>query len=334
MMSDPRTEKNAHWSTLQESGTIRGIMFLLWLQRLFGRGFFNILLYPIMVYFFLLNRRARKASLDFLQTHARQYPNYWQGKTPNYSDVFRHMYSFGQCILDKLLAWSIPMHEQDFEIANEPLLADFMAKTQGQLIIGSHLGNLEYCRGFVQRYKAKTINALVYDQHSANFVAAMQKINPASRIHIYQVNELDIPLILQLKAKIDNGEWLFIAGDRIPLSGEARTVTVDFLGRQAQLPIGPYMLAKVLQCEVQLMFSYRNAKKIYFELVPFAPQVKLPRDDGGAQLRAYAQQYAQALEQQAARAPLQWFNFYPYWASSQPAAESRITEKSGATAND
>lgn len=333
-MTDPRTEKHAHWSTMQESGTIRGILFLLWLQRLFGRGFFNVLLYPIMVYFFLLNRRARKASLDFLQTHARRYPNYWQGKTPNYSDVFRHMYSFGQCILDKLLAWSIPIHEQDFEIANEPLLADFMAKTQGQLIIGSHLGNLEYCRGFVQRYKAKTINALVYDQHSANFVAAMQKINPASRIHIYQVNELDIPLILQLKAKIDNGEWLFIAGDRIPLSGEARTVTVDFLGRPAQLPIGPYMLAKVLQCEVQLMFSYRNANKIYFELVPFAPQVKLPRNDGGAQLQAYAQQYAQALEQQAARAPLQWFNFYPYWASSQSAAESRAPEKSGATAHD
>ncbi|WP_191966532.1 hypothetical protein [Cellvibrio sp. KY-YJ-3] len=331
-MTNTTAEKQAHWSTLQESGTIRGILLLLWLQRVFGRRFFNILLYPIMAYFFLLNRRARAASLEFLRTHAQQYPAYWQGKIPGYSDVFRHMYAFGQCILDKLLAWSTPINEQDFEIANEPLLAQFMAKTKGQLIIGSHLGNLEYCRGFVQRYKARTINALVYDQHSANFVMAMQKINPQSRIHIYQVNELDIPLILQLKAKIDNGEWLFIAGDRIPLSGEARTVTVDFLGRPAQLPIGPYMLAKVLQCEVQLMFSYRQAHKIYFELVPFAEQVTLPRKDGGAQLHAYAQQYASALEQQAARAPLQWFNFYPYWASSQSATES--VAKAEAAAHD
>lgn len=325
-MTNTTAEKNAHWSTLQESGTIRGILFLLWLQRVFGRGFFNLLLYPVMLYFFTVNRRGRRASLEFLQTHARKYPAYWQAKTPGYGDVFRHMYSFGQCILDKLLAWSTPISEQDFEIANEPLLAEFMAKSKGQLIIGSHLGNLEYCRGFVQRYKARTINALVYDQHSANFVMAMQKINPQSRIHIYQVNELDIPLILQLKAKIDNGEWLFIAGDRIPLSGEARTVTVDFLGRPAQLPIGPYMLAKVLQCEVQLMFSYRKAQKIYFELVPFAEQVTLPRKDGGAQLQAYAQQYASALEQQAARAPLQWFNFYPYWASSQSSAESKAAQ--------
>jgi predicted LPLAT superfamily acyltransferase len=320
------SEKSAHWSRLQESGTIRGILFLLWLQRIFGRGFFNLVLYPITVYFFIVNHCGRTSSLEFLRTHAHQYPDFWNGKTPGYRAVFAHLYSFGQCILDKLLAWSIPIREEDFLIANEPLLTEFMQKTSGQLIIGSHLGNLEYCRGFMQRYKARTINALVYDQHSANFVNAMQKINPASRIHVYQVNELDIPLILQLKAKIEQGEWLFIAGDRTPLSGEARTTTVEFLGRPTQLPIGPYMLAKVLQCEVQLMFSYRQAQKIYFELVPFAEQVTLPRKDGGAQLQAYAQQYALALEQQAARAPLQWFNFYPYWASCNTAAESEATK--------
>src|SRR5690606_37950831 len=111
------------------------------------------------------------------------------------------------------------------------------------------------------------------------------------------------------------------AGDRIPLSGEARTVTVDFLQRKAQFPIGPYMLAKVLQCEVQLMFSYRKQEKVYFELVPFAQQVTLPRKDSAAALQAYAQQYASALEQQCAKAPLQWFNFYPYWSES-PKTES------------
>ena len=98
------------------------------------------------------------------------------------------------------------------------------------------------------------------------------------------------------------------------------------VARKAPGVIGPYMLAKVLQCEVQLMFSYRKAQKIYFELVPFAEQVTLPRKDGGAQLQAYAQQYASALEQQAARAPLQWFNFYPYWASSQSSVESKAAQ--------
>ncbi len=313
-----------HWSQLKESGTVRGILFLLWLQKYCGRRVFNAALYPIMAYFFLFKPLARAASLEFLQTHARAYPRFWQ-RTPGYRDVFAHMYSFGQSILDKLLAWSTPLTDSEFEIANEPLLAEFMAKENGQLIIGSHLGNLEYCRGFVQRYKQKTINALVYDQHSANFVNAMQAINPDSRVNIYQVNDLDIALILQLKTKIEAGEWLFIAGDRIPLSGEERTVTVKFLGRPTQLPIGPYMLAKVLQCEVQLMFSYRKSGKVFFELVPFAEQVVIARKDSDASINAYAQHYASELEKQAAKAPMQWFNFYPYWAESAQSSH-KVTE--------
>jgi predicted LPLAT superfamily acyltransferase len=308
-----------HWSRLSERGTARGMLFLHWVHRIFGRGVFNILLYPVACYFLLFSGVARKASLDFLRSHARAYPQYWSHR-PGYRDVFQHFYTFGQSILDKLLAWGSPMDESEFDIANEPQLAEFMAKENGQLIIGSHLGNLEYCRGFVQRYKQKTINALVYDQHSANFVQVMQQLYPASRIHIYQVSDLDIPLILNLKSKIDAGEWLFIAGDRIPLSGEARTVPVTFLQRQAQLPIGPYMLAKVLQCEVQLMFSYRKQQKVYFELVPFAERINLPRQNADAAVQAYAQQYATALEAQCARAPLQWFNFYPYWSDANAKA--------------
>lgn len=309
---NPSAQKAEHWSSLREAGTVRGMLFLLWVHKLFGRKIFSVFLVPVTAYFFLFKPVARRASLDFLRTHARAYPAYWQRK-PDYRDVLKHFYAFGQSILDKTLAWGVPMQESEFDIANEAELAAFMAKESGQLIIGSHLGNLEYCRGFVQRYKQKTINALVYDQHSANFVNVMQNLYPASRIHIYQVDALDIPLILTLKAKIEAGEWLFIAGDRIPLSGEARTLPVTFLGREAQLPIGPYMLAKALQCNVQLMFSYRKQRKVYFELVPFAERVTLPRKESTAALQAYAQQYAAALEQQCARAPLQWFNFYPYW---------------------
>lgn len=310
--------QDAHWAKLNESGTLRGILFLLWLHRWFGRGLFNIVLLPITLYFFIFNTTARRSSLEFLTTHAKKYPEFWK-KPPGHFMVIRHLYSFGQSILDKLLAWSTPIDEKDFELANPELLANFMEKQNGQLIIGSHLGNLEFCRGFVQRYKSKTINALVYDQHSANFVNAMQNLNPASRINIYQVNQLDIPLILQLKNKIDAGEWLFIAGDRIPLSGE-RTLNVNFFDRPTEFAMGPYMLAKVLQCEVQLMFSFRKGKKIYFELVPFAEKVVLPRRDDGVQLTAYAQQYANELERQAAQAPLQWFNFFPYWKQSNSTA--------------
>lgn len=301
---------SGHWATISESGSYRGILFMLWLYRLFGRKFFSVILGPVCLYFFLVNGTARRSSLEFLHRHAKQYPAFWQ-RPPGYRDVLRHIYSFGQAILDKMLAWSEDIDPNCFLIQNQPVLDEFLSRTGGQLIIGSHLGNLEFCRGFMQRYMDKTINVLVYDQHSANFVEAMQKINPVSRFNVYQVTQLDIPTILLLQNKIQSGEWLFIAGDRVPISSD-RTLEADFLGDKAPFAIGPYILAKTLQCQVTLMFSYRVAKGVNFEVVPFADKVVLPRGDATA-LQAYIQRYATELERQAAKAPLQWFNFYPYW---------------------
>jgi predicted LPLAT superfamily acyltransferase len=319
MPSNTNTDEKQHWSGLKEAGTYRGLLFLLWVHKTFGRGIFSIVLYPVMIYFYLFRRVSREASQDFLATHYSKFPDQWKQK-PGALAVIKHQYAFAQSILDKILAWSSDMNEEEFIIANEEELKAFLAQDNGQLIIGSHLGNLEYCRGFVHRYKNKIINALVYDQHSANFVNMLQSINPDSRIHIYQVDALDIPTILTLKNKIEAGEWLFIAGDRIPLSGDSRTVAVDFIGRKAQLPIGPYMLAKVLACEVKLMFSYRVNKKVYFEMVPFADKVVLSRKNSDQDLQRYAQQFATELERQCKNAPLQWFNFYPYWADAKDQA--------------
>ncbi|MFL0798856.1 MAG: hypothetical protein K6L80_00285 [Agarilytica sp.] len=310
------TNKNIHWSNVGEAGTYSGILFLLWVHKLFGRGVFSLALYPVMAYFILFRGVARRASLDFLHTHYLCFPGYWQ-RQPGYRDVFRHFIAFGQSILDKMLAWTASMSESEFIVGDRKALDQLLSDPRGQLIIGSHIGNLEYCRGFVQRYKNRTINILVYDQHAANFVEMMLRINSASRVHVYQVDQLDIPTMLKLKHKIDHGEWLFIAGDRIPLSGEKRTVAVEFMGRNAQLPIGPYMLAKTLQCPVKLMYSYRLEKKVFFDLVAFSEKVTLPRKDREAKLIELAQRFAWELEKQCLKAPLQWFNFYPYWDDSQ-----------------
>lgn len=303
-----------HWAQASESGSYWGLVFMLWLHRIFGRRLFSCVMAPISLYFFIVNGVARRASREFLTTHAQRYPHLWQ-RQPNNRDVIRHIYSFGQAILDKVLAWSAPIDPNCFDIQNPAAVDAFLSRPGGQLIIGSHLGNLEFCRGFVQRYMDKTVNILVYDQHAANFVKIMQKINPTSRINVYQVTQLDIPLILLLQTKISNGEWLFIAGDRVPVKGD-RTMAVEFFGKPAPFAIGPYVLAKTLQCEVSLMFSYRVGEKVNFEVVPFADRVNLPRRDSGEQLRYYVQSYATELERQAAKAPFQWFNFYPYWSTA------------------
>ena len=147
--------------------------------------------------------------------------------------------------------------------------------------MGSHFGNLEYSRGIAHRHPDLVINILIYDQHAAKFAALLTKSAPESRLNLIQVTELDLDRALQ----------------------------------PADFPIGPYVLANLLHCPVYLMncFNAGGEYKLGFEL--FAEEVRPSRVN---QRRSYAnevQRFATALEAQVCRAPLQWFNFFDFWAT-------------------
>jgi predicted LPLAT superfamily acyltransferase len=317
------TNTNPHWSSIREAGTLAGMKFLYVLHKYLGRRVFSLVMFPVAIYFAFFKPVARRASLQFLQMHWSANPGFWSTQ-PGYWQVIVHIRHFAEAILDKVLAWSAEISDEVFVIEDHSVIEKLMADPRGQLIIGTHFGNLEYCRGFMQRYRDKVINILVYDKHSANFVEIMQRVNPDSRINIFQVDEFDVATILLLKGKISNGEWVFIAGDRIPLTGLQRTVTVDFMGKKAPLPIGPYLLAKALECPVKIMFGYRHPNldpsKVYFEVVPFTDQLTFSRTNREAQLQAYAQEFANCLQKHCNQAPYQWFNFYDFWETSQSVA--------------
>ncbi|WP_113953262.1 hypothetical protein [Arenicella xantha] len=313
------SKSDAHWSTMREAGTLFGLQFLRFVHQVFGRWLVSFCLLPTVAYFVLFRPATRRSSAEFLAAHYQQYPDYWR-QPPKLWDTCKHLYVFAQTVVDKLLSWCVDIDVDQFIIEHPERIEALMEDTRGQLIIGSHMGNLEYCRGFMHRYRNKTINILVHDKHSQNYNTMMQKLNPDSRLNVFQVDDFDIPTMLTIKAKIDAGEWVFIAGDRSPLSGGERTVPVEFLGKTAYLPIGPYMLAKGLGCPVKLMFSYCDYyapdKPVHFEVVAFAERVTLDRKHREQQIQQYAQSFAQALEQQCAKAPYQWFNFYDFWAET------------------
>lgn len=306
-----------HWSSIREAGTLFGLQFLRCVYQIFGRWPVSICLLPTVAYFMLFRAQSRRASMNFLSQHWQQYPEQWDSK-PGVWASCKHFFVFAETVVDKLLSWFVEIDSDKFVIEHPERIEALMADQRGQLIIGSHMGNLEYCRGFMHRYRDKHINILVHDKHSQNYNTIMQELNPDSRLHVFQVEEFDIPTMLNIKAKIDAGEWVFIAGDRSPLSGAERTVDVEFLGNTAQLPIGPYMLAKGLACPVKLMFSYcdyfAKGKPVHFEVSSFAERVTLDRKNRDQQLVCYAQQFADALALQCKKAPYQWFNFYNFWA--------------------
>jgi predicted LPLAT superfamily acyltransferase len=154
---------------------------------------------------------------------------------------------------------------------------------------------------------------LVHTKHAQIFNRLLGQLDPKSQLNLMQVTEISPATAVLLSEKIGRGEFVAIAGDRIPVSSSPRVALAKFLGEMAPFPVGPYILASLLRCPVYLLFSLRagHASEIHFEL--FRESIRLPRKSRDAALAGLVGEYARRLEHFCLRAPLQWFNFYDFW---------------------
>jgi predicted LPLAT superfamily acyltransferase len=313
-----------HWASTREAGVMRGLQLMIWVNKHAGRWAFNIVLVFVMAYFFLRRGDARRASFDYLARVRREYPKAL-GRGPLLWWSYCHFFIFGQSLLDKYLAWAETPDGILMSPDEEKRLFDFVETGRGCLLIGSHFGNLEYSRGIAHRHPDVTINVLIYDQHAQNFAALLAEGDPDSRMNLIQVTDVDINLALKLKEKVGRGEWVVIAGDRVPVGDSERVTEARFIGDMTRFPIGPYVLATLLQCPVFLLHCFRLDGNYRLGYEHFAEQIGADRK---LRERAYtdsAQAFATALEKQVIRAPLQWFNFFDFW--GRP--ESSVDDESG-----
>jgi predicted LPLAT superfamily acyltransferase len=314
-----------HWSKIGEAGALTGMRFMIWIDKVIGPWAYNFILIFLMAYFYLRRGDARRASFDYLGRVRREYPNAL-GRGPIAWYSYRQFFTFGLSLRDKYMAWAESPQGIDMVAAEEHMLFQAAASEKGCLMIGSHFGNLEYSRGIAHRHPGLTINVLIYDRHATKFAALIAQVEPESRMHLIQVTDVDIELALKLKSKVDAGEWVVIAGDRVPVGDSTRVCEAEFFGHAARFPIGPYVLATLLQCPVYLLHCYRLNDKYHLGMARFADEIRPARTERNAAYQQHAQRFATALEEQVARAPLQWFNFYDFWSSESGTASTPASQ--------
>jgi len=121
-------------------------------------------------------------------------------------------------------------------------------------------------------------------------------------------------MMLQLSKRLERDEWLAMAADRIPVHG-ARTVSVNFLGKPARFPQGPWLLAGLLGCPVNLMTCIKQNGHYQVHVERFADAIQWTHRQRETIITEWASRYAERLGQLCLLAPRQWFNFYPFWES-------------------
>jgi len=328
-----------HWAAINELGGVKGMRLLFWIGRVGGRWPFRLVLYPVLGWYLLTKPAARRASSDYLRrvaTHVAASAGTHGGKSAivpaGIIGVLRHFAAFGENILDKMLLWSGAYDTAQVQFFGVEQLGARIASKQGGLLICSHLGNLELCRVLSTQRSGLKLTVLVHTKHAKAFNRMLAQLDPRSALDLLQVTEMTPATAIMLSERIAQGQFVVIAGDRVPVApprngAQSRVVPASFLGQSAAFPVGPYVLASVLQCPIYMLFSMRGARgpEVHFELLRTA--FKLPGrkaagctgpDPREAALAALAADYAARLEHHCALAPLEWANFYDFWQAPRP----------------
>jgi predicted LPLAT superfamily acyltransferase len=155
----------------------------------------------------------------------------------------------------------------------------------------------------------------------------MREMNPDSTVSVIQVTEVGPETAMMLAEKVSKGEFIVIVGDRTPVEKSTRITWAPFLGKLAPFPQGPFILAALLKCPVQMIFCIKRAGHYHVLFEPLAEAIEMPRGNRNMVLGHWITRYAERLENYCLQDPYQWFNFFDFWGQAGTVAPDGAEQK-------
>jgi predicted LPLAT superfamily acyltransferase len=293
------------WHEVAEKGAVLGIEILVWASRLVGRRLGRLLLHPVAAWYLAFHADVRRASRAYLARVLGR---------ATLADVYRHVLCFARVTFDRLFLVRGEVRPFAVSFRGDEELRALRDAGRGAILILAHLGSFEVMRAF-SRQQALPVHMLGYFRNARMVNAALRRLNPDAEGTLVEIRPDDPTFVFEVEALVASGALVGTMGDRVGFDGKA--VRVPFLGAQAALPTGPYLLAAALRCPIYVAFGiYREPNRYELSCELLAARVDLPRQGRQEALAALAARYASRLEAACRDAPYNWFNFYDFWSAT------------------
>lgn len=291
------------WRDVEESGSTVGLHALIVAATMFGRPAARVIVAFVAFYYALFSRRSR----DNVKAFRRRL-----GLRDGFLASYRHILRFSQCTLDALFFMRGRTDLFEVTQTGHHHLEELRSSKGGAILLGAHLGSF-YAMRAASADERLALNPIVYTKNARKFNAVIEALDPTSTTRLIEIGEGgQVAFMLKIRDRVDDGALVAILGDRA--QPEGRSVTVDFLGGKAKLPVGPYLLAASLRRPVYFTVGvYRGGNRYDLHCIPFAERIILPRGRREEAMAQYAQQYADVLADFCRKHPENWFNFYDFF---------------------
>jgi predicted LPLAT superfamily acyltransferase len=292
------------WRNRSEAGVSMGLRVTAWTALHLNRFSLTVLLNLIALYFLLVRGAERRASRDFL---SRVF-----NRRASLAQVYRHFRTFARVTADRVFFLSGKLDRVQPMIHGWDIMERFVQEKRGCVMLGSHLGSFEAARAASIQHRGVTVRMVLDRTVSRKLNKQLVSINPEFGSLVIDADQPAASLGLEIAETLGRGESVGFLSDR-HRAGD-RVVTCEFMGRPAQFPAGPLIIAAALKAPVVMLFSTYIDGRYEVTCEEFSDAFELPRADRERALQENVQRFASRLAFYVGKAPYNWFNFYDFWA--------------------
>lgn len=279
--------------------------------KVFPPAFVRGLAFFIGFFYWLFGAKTRRVSREYLEKVGAK-------------STLKHIISFALNLVEDVQSWAGNFSFADVDWQDDDVgdLVKNINAGKGTVILISHLGNAMMMKGLATLGEAGTkrkmsITTISDADISAGFNSLLNEINSDSSFHIINSNDIGPETILILQERLEKGETVVIAGDRVSAHTD-RNIRIKFLGEEADFPYGVFLLVALLNSPTYFVNGLRHKD---FSLNPkydmFVRKNNVgfdcTRKERDERIKISAENYAANLEKLCLLHPYQWYNFFDFW---------------------
>ena len=292
------------WFQIKEQSVGEKRLLISWyLYKIFGKNVLYLIAFFVAFLTFLFNKNVRN--------YSKKYFNAIKEKTrlkPTFINQFRHIYSYAVTLVDKILFYAndFDVKEVIFENENDKkLLYEDINKNKGVFLIFNHLGNIEILKAFFLNSITKpnfNIDVFLSYEQSKIFNAFLDKIKMNLPLKNFPVEEIGINTGIELKENLNNGDVVFMAGDRLAVNNH-KNIKVEIFSHKVLLPKGTFKIAELM-----------NVPTYFITALKFKKQYKIFLEkQNNLDQKETAKAFAKYIEKMVKIKPYQFYHFYDFF---------------------
>ncbi len=300
-----------NWYEQKQSNSL-GYFLMFKCLKILPSWFFRFFAIFVGFFYWTFSKNARRFSKIYFKRLGRK------------GSSLKHIICFAINLVEDVQSWAGKLNFSNVTWQDDDVgdLVSNIDSGKGSVIMISHLGNAQMLKGLASMGESGTKRKMsittVSDANiSAGFNSLLNQINSDSSFHIVSSNNIGPETILLLQERLENGEVVVIAGDRVSAHTD-RNIKINFLGEMANFPYGVFLMISLLNVPTYFVNGLRkkdfSLNANYDMFVRKCPvDFDCTRKEREERIKSAAGYYAKNLEDLCKKHPYQWYNFFDFW---------------------